>query len=107
MRRGDLVPVALPGDFGKPRPALVIQADRFGSTGTVIVAVLTGTEVAPTLLRPLIVPTERNGLRKPSYVMIDKLTAVKRNKVGPVFGQADTEAMTTVTRAVAVLLGIV
>jgi hypothetical protein len=33
MRRGDLVTVAAPGDFGKPRPALVIQSDRFRRIG--------------------------------------------------------------------------
>ena len=29
MKRGDLVTIALQGDYGKPRPALVVQSDLF------------------------------------------------------------------------------
>jgi mRNA-degrading endonuclease toxin of MazEF toxin-antitoxin module len=35
MMRGELVTLTLQGDFGKPRPALVIQADAFSEQATV------------------------------------------------------------------------
>lgn len=106
MRRGDLVTVTMPGDFGKPRPALVVQADQFGETGTVTVLLISGTLVDAPLIRPTVSPTPTNGLHKPSQVMVDKVMSVKRGRLGPVFGSLDAEAMLTVTRALAVFLGI-
>ena len=66
MTRGDLVTVAMPGDFGEPRPAVVIQSDRFAETGTVTVLLMSGALVDAPLLRPTVQPTVTNGLRKPS-----------------------------------------
>lgn len=106
MRRGDLVTVAIPGDFGKPRPALVIQADQFADTGTVTVLLVSGTLVDAPLIRPTVQPTRENGLRKPSQVMVDKAVSVKRDKLGPSFGRLDDEAMLSVTRSLAVFLGV-
>ena len=57
MKRGDLVTVAMPGDFGKPRPVLVIQADQFAETGTVTVVLLSGTLVDAPLIRLTVQPT--------------------------------------------------
>jgi len=106
MRRGDLVTVAIPGDFGKPRPALIIQSDQFEATGTVTVLMVSGTLVEAPLIRPAIQPTAENGLRKPSQVMIDKAMSVKRDKLGAPFGRLDDETMLSVTRSLAVFLGI-
>ncbi|MFT3975053.1 MAG: type II toxin-antitoxin system PemK/MazF family toxin [Amaricoccus sp.] len=106
MRRGDLVTVAIPGDFGKPRPALIVQADQFDATGTVAVLLLTGTLVDAPLLRPTIQPTAGNGLRKPSQVMVDKVLSVKRDRLGEPFGHLEAEVMLGVTRSLAVFLGI-
>lgn len=106
MRRGDLVTVAIPGDFGKPRPALIIQSDQFEATGTVTVLLVSGTLVEAPLIRPSIQPTAENGLHKPSQVMIDKAMSVKRDKLGAPFGHLDDEAMLTVTRSLAVFLGL-
>ena len=106
MRRGDLVTIALPGDFGKPRPALVIQSDQFSETGTVTVLLVSGTLVDAPLIRTTVEPTSGNGLRKPSQVMVDKAMSVKRDKIGTIVGQLDPEAMLAVTRALAVFLGV-
>jgi mRNA interferase MazF len=106
VKRGDLVTVALPGDFGKPRPALIIQSDRFGDTGTVTVLLVSSTLVDAPLIRATIAPTPDNGLRKPSQVMVDKAMSVKRDRIGATIGCLDAEAMLTVTRALAVFLGI-
>ena len=106
MRRGDLVTVAMPGDFGKPRPALIIQADQFEEIGTVTVLLVSGTLVDAPLIRPTVHPTPENGLRKPSQIMIDKAMSVKRDKLGQHFGHLDEETMLSVTRSLAAFLGL-
>lgn len=106
MKRGDLVTIALPGDFGKPRPALVIQADQFDQTGTVTVLLVTGSLVDAPLIRQTIDPTPENGLRKNSQVMVDKAMSVRRDRVGSVIGRVDSASMLAVTRALAVFVGI-
>jgi mRNA interferase MazF len=106
VRRGDLVTVALSGDFGKPRPALVIQSDRFQETGTVTVLLVSGTLVDAPLLRVTLQPAAGNGLRKPSQVMIDKAMSVKRDKLGPVLGRLDDDELLTVSRSLALFLGL-
>ena len=106
MRRGALVTVALPGDVGKPRPALVIQSDRFEATGTVTVLLLSGTLVDAPLIRLTVQPTPENGLRKASQVMVDKTMTLQRDKLGPPFGRLDDKTMLSVTRSLAVFLDL-
>lgn len=72
MMRGDFVTIAMQGDFGKPRPALVIQADQFSEHATVTVLPVTSTLIAAPLFRVTVQPSAENGLRKPSQVMVDK-----------------------------------
>jgi mRNA interferase MazF len=97
----------MPGDFGKPRPALVIQADPFKAHATVTVLLVTSTLVAAPLLRVTVQPSAENGLQKPSQVMVDKAMTVKRDKLGPAFGHMDLGVMLEVERCLAVFLGIV
>lgn len=105
MRRGDLVTVALQGDFGKPRPALVIQSDLFDTHPSVtILPVTSELRVAP-LFRIPVNPSELNGLSKPSQVMVDKPQSIAREKIGAVIGRLDDETMLAVNRALAVFLG--
>ena len=98
--------IAVAGDYGKPRPALVIQSDAFRDLASVTVLRLT-TELHdwPTF-RVTVEPTEANGLRAASQIMIDKATAVPRNKVGRTFGRLDGDAMTAVERALLAFLGL-
>ena len=105
MRRGDLVTVAVAGDFGKPRPALVIQSDRFASTGTVTVLLITSTRAEAPLIRVDIAPSQENGLRKHSQIAIDKAMSIKRERVGEPFGRLDEDTMTIVNRSLALFLG--
>jgi mRNA interferase MazF len=105
MRRGDLVTVALQGDLGKPRPALVIQSDLFDVHPSVTILPVTIELCDAPLFRILVNPTEQNSLSKPSQVMVDKPQSVARKKVGAVFGRLDDEAMLAVNRALAVFLG--
>ncbi|MCG5501905.1 type II toxin-antitoxin system PemK/MazF family toxin [Ectothiorhodospira lacustris] len=106
MRRGDFVAIAMQGDFGKPRPALVIQADQFDEHTTVTVLPMTSTLVAAPLLRITVQPNAANSLQKPSQVMVDKAMTVKRDKVGPAFGRIDADVLVEVERCLAVFLGI-
>jgi mRNA interferase MazF len=105
MRRGDLVTVALPGDFGKPRPALVIQSDRFDETATATVLLVSGTLVDAPLIRLTVQPSADNGLRKASQIMVDKTMTVVRERLGPPFGRLEAEAMVAVNRSLALFLG--
>lgn len=104
MKRGDLVSVAISGDFGKPRPALVLQSDRFSDLDTVVVALLTSEIVPATFLRATVEPDDENGLRKTSQIMVDKIMTVRREKIGPVFGQLSARKMTEVLRLLGLLL---
>lgn len=105
MRRGDLVAVALQGDLGKPRPALIIQSDLFDTHPSLTILPVTSTLRAAPLFRIAVKPSELNGLTKPSQVMVDKPQSVAREKVGAVFGRLDDETMLAVNRALAVFLG--
>ncbi len=98
--------IAMQGDFGKPRPALMIQADQFDEHATATVLPVTSTLVAAPLLRITVQPNAENGLQKPSQVMVDKAMTVKRDKVGPAFGRIDADALVEVERCLAVFLGI-
>ena len=105
--RGDFVTIAIQGDFGKPRPALVIQSDQFNGHATVTVLPVTSTLVAAPLLRVNVPPSLANGLQKPSQVMVDKAMTVKRDKVGLAFGRIEAETLVEVERCLAVFLGVV
>ena len=106
MIRGDFVTIAMQGDFGKPRPALVIQSDQFNEHATVTVLLVSSALVDAPLLRLTVQPTPLNGLQKPSQVMVDKAMSVKRDKLGEVFGSASDAVMLEIGRCLAVILGI-
>jgi mRNA interferase MazF len=106
MRRGDLVTVALQGDFGKPRPALVIQSDLFDRHPSVTILPVTSELRDTPLFRIAVKPGESNGLSKPSQIMVDKPQTVARDRLGAVFGRMDDDIMLAVNRALAVFLGI-
>lgn len=106
MMRGDFVTIAMQGDFGKPRPALVIQADQFSGHSSVTVLPITSTLLDAPLLRITVLPDAENGLSKPSQVMVDKAVTVKREKVGAAFGTIDANTMIEIERCLAVFLGI-
>lgn len=106
MRRGDLVTVVASGDYGKPRPALIIQADPFAELPSVTVLPLTSALHEAPLLRITVAPAAGNGLTRVSQVMVDKTTTVPRAKVGPVIGALDPAALANVTRALTAFLGL-
>lgn len=105
MRRGDLVTVAIEGDFGKPRPALIVQSDRFDTTATLTVLLVSATLVDAPLIRPTVHPTPGNGLLKPSQIMVDKAMTIRRERIGEPLGRLDDETMVSVNRSLALFLG--
>ncbi|HET6630330.1 MAG TPA: type II toxin-antitoxin system PemK/MazF family toxin [Woeseiaceae bacterium] len=107
MKRGDIVTVAVRGDYGKPRPALVAQADAFNEThASVTVLPLTSNIVDAPLFRLTIDPSRQNGLARVSQVMVDKAITLPRAKIGKVVGQLGDDPMIRVSRALSVWLGI-
>ncbi len=106
MKRGDFVTIALQGDFGKPRPALIIQADQFNEHSSFTVLPISSALVDIPLLRVTIQPTDTNGLKKPSQIMVDKAMTIKRDKIGQPFGHIDPAKMIEVERCLLVFLGI-
>ena len=107
MKRGDLVTVTLQGDHGKPRPGVIIQSDLFSElTSTTTLAPLTSTERDAPLIRVPIEPNEKNGLRRRSYVMLDRISSSRQERLGEVFGTLDDADMIALNRALALFVGI-
>jgi mRNA interferase MazF len=107
VKRGDLVTIALQGDYGKPRPALIIQSDLFVEHPSVTILPVTGELREAPLLRIRLEPDATNGLQKTSEVMVDKAQSIPRDKVGNVFGQLSEDEMLAVSRSLAVFLGVI
>jgi mRNA interferase MazF len=108
MNRGDFILVAMSGDFGKPRPALVIQSDRFlsDSFASVSILLMSSEIVDAPLLRLTVEPDEENGLEKVSQIMIDKPMTVLRSKIGGKIGFARKSTMKEIDSALTIFLGI-
>ena len=106
MKRGDVVTAVLPRHFGKPRPALVVQADAFEGLPTVTLLPFTGDLQDAPLLRIGVEPTASNGLDRISQVQIDKVTTVRAAKLGGRLGTLDAAVMRRVDEALGGFLGI-
>ncbi len=106
MKRGDIVTVSLSGDYGKPRPALVIQSNNFMEHTSITVLPITSTIVNAPLLRITFEPDDKNNLQKISQVMIDKIMTVKNDKVGKTFGFITEKQLHEIERSLLLFLGI-
>jgi mRNA interferase MazF len=107
LKRGDIVTVALQGDLGKPRPAVVVESDRLAPGEHVLICA--GTSFVREHVEPrriLIEPSGGNGLREPTQFQLDKLTFARRTKCGPVIGRLEAEEMVALSRMLIVLLGL-
>lgn len=100
--------IAVPGDYGKPRPALVVQNELFAELPSVVVCPLTTTVRSDAdLFRLDVEPSHGNGLRQLSQIAVDKITVVPAAEVGQVIGKADDALLFRVNRALAPFLSIV
>ncbi len=108
MKRGELWTVAAGGDFaGKPRPALIVQSDLFDATAAVTVCACTSDPTNAQLLRPQLRPTQGNGLKAPTRVMIDKITTVPRQRLGARIGALSAEELGRIDESLLIFLGLV
>ncbi len=105
IRRGDLVRVSLRGDYGKPRPALVIQSDLLAELDSIVICPITSS-IRDAAFRVLIEPTPLNRLEKLSQVMADKLSTLPRAKVSQPFGKLEPGKMKSVELALLLVIGM-
>ena len=106
MKRGEVWTVSGPGYAGKPRPAVIVQDDQFDATASVTLCVFTSDITDAPLLRLPISPSEGNGLRSVSRLMVDKLTTVPKDRFGARIGRLDDDDVMRLNRAVMVFLGL-
>jgi mRNA interferase MazF len=104
VKRGDIIRIVLQGDFGKPRPALVVQNDDFAEIPSLsVLPFSTDLRNVPDI-RITIEPTATNGLLERSQIMVDKITTVSLRKVGQQIGHLSSTDMAAVDRVLAVFL---
>lgn len=106
MKRGDIVTVSAPGDYGKPRPAVVVQSDFLDETDSVLVSFVTTTLRDAPIYRLTIEPVPDTGLRATSQIMVDKIVALPRRKCGAVIGRIDTRSVVVLNGMLSVMLGL-
>ncbi len=107
MRRGEIWTVSGGKHYaGKPRPAVILQDDRFDATTSVTVCVFTTDVTEAPLFRLPVEPNERNGLRVACRLMVDKVTTVPKSKIGKRVGTLDEEDVLRLNQAVLVFLGL-
>ncbi len=106
MKRGEIWTVSGAGYAGKPRPAVIVQDDRFDATASVTICVFTSNETDAPLLRLPVAPSESNGLHTVSRMMVDKITTVSRARLGERIGRLDEPEMVRLERALLVFFGL-
>lgn len=107
MRRGDIWTVSGGSNYsGKPRPAVIVQDDDFDATNSITICVFTTDPTAAPLFRLRVDPTEGNGLRAPSSLMVDKITTVPKQKIGSRLGRLSDEDVLRLNQAMIVFLGL-
>ena len=107
MKRGDVVTVAASGDYGKPRPAVIVQTDALPAEhASVIVCQMTSDVAEAPDFRVTIEPTENNGLRTRSQIMADKPVTIRRERVGRKIGSLDDKDVARLNVALAFVMGM-
>jgi len=108
MQRGDIVTVAAPGAYGKPRPAVVIQGDILNQapSRSTIVALMTTTIVDAPLLRLTVQPAPGNGLKKISQIQANRILTLPTEKMGQRIGQLAKTEITALNRMLAIVIGL-
>jgi mRNA interferase MazF len=107
VRRGDIYTAATRGVYsGKPRPVLIIQDDHFDATASVTVCPLTTSSVDAPLLRIPVEPSDENGLERPSRIMVDKVTTMRRAHLGEHLGRIADSQLMQLNRSLMVFLGL-
>jgi len=107
MRRGEVWTVAGAGDYaGKLRPVVIVQADSFEGMGSLVVCPFTSDPTEAPLFRLHVEPNPGNGLRAACRLMVDKITAVPKSKMGQRIGSLDAADIIRLNRSMLVFLGL-
>lgn len=106
MKRGDIVISSLPGDHGKPRPAVIVQSDRLNHLESVLLCPMTSDLVPTEAIRITVAPAPENGLRSPSQIMVEKVTAMRRSKCREAIGRLDDPLLQKLDEALALVIGL-
>lgn len=107
MRRGDIVTLAAPGDYGKPRPAVIILADELiDEHASICFCQFTTTFIESADYRVDVEPSSDNGLRVSSQIMADKPLTVARHRAGGVIGRLSDTDLERLNIALAFALGL-
>jgi mRNA interferase MazF len=107
VRRGEVWTISGGKDYaGKPRPVVIVQDDSFDATDSITVCAFTTDPTDAPLFRLPVEPSERNGLRTLSRLMVDNITTVPKSKVGDWIGRLDDEDIVRLNQAVIVFLGL-
>lgn len=107
MRRGEIWTIAVAGDYAnKLRPAVIVQDDAFDGTSSITLCAFTSDETEAPFFRLRVEANERNGLRRTSRLMVDKITTVAKAKLGTQVGRLDKKDLLRLNRAILVFLGL-
>jgi mRNA interferase MazF len=107
MKRGDLVIVSAPGDYGKPRQAVIIQSDIFNEThASIVVCLVTSDRQDAPLFRIDVQPSETTGLKRASQIMVDKIVALRRERIDQHIGRVNDETLIRLNRSLALFIGL-
>jgi mRNA interferase MazF len=106
MSRGDVVIVSAPDDYGKPRPAVIVQSDAFPESHISVVVCPMTSELAEAEFRIAIEPGPETGLRVCSQVMVDKPVTIRRERIGQRIGQLGAADMARLNVALAFVMGL-
>ena len=106
MKRGEIWTISGSGYAGKPRPAVIVQDDRFDATASLTICAFTTDATEAPLFRLAIEPDSQNGLRRASRLMVDKITTVPKSRLGECIGRLPTPELVRLNRALAVFLGL-
>jgi mRNA interferase MazF len=106
VKRGDTVVIVAQGELGRPRPAVVVQADELTDTTSVLLCPITSDITESLPVWPVVEADENNGLRVRSQIMTDKMLALPRNRVRRVIGRIDSETSVRLDTALMIVLGL-
>jgi mRNA interferase MazF len=108
IARGDVVIAAVPGDYGKPRPAVIVQSSVFPDTHeSIIICQMTSVLVSDVDFRITIEPSATNGLRARSQIMVDKPTTILRRRLGDHIGRLAAQDIARLDTALAIVFGLI
>jgi mRNA interferase MazF len=106
MKRGAVVTVAASGDYGKPRPAVVVQTDALPLKHASVVVCQMTSDCSDAVFRLTIDPSAKNGLKTRSQIMADKPVTIRRDRVGSLIGQLDDPDIARLNSALAFVMGL-